>query len=299
MARARNIKPGFFTNEDLADCSVVARLLFIGMWTLADRDGFLEDRPKRIRCQVFPYDNLEIEELLTELLERGFIQRLSNGIVNVIWIPGFVKNQRPHPDEKASAFAADFAEAIKSQNQPRDLTATCALPSSSLNAECLNPDSLKAESPKAGPRKTTADAADGSPSNVEQVRQVFEHYRKHHPRSQNPAKGSKEWRNVAARLKEGYSVSDLCKAIDGNHLSPHHCGDNDTGTKYHSLELIFRESSKTAGFIEIAYHPPPVGLNQKNRRTASAAERFVQREMGNDDANSRLREVCDSDRRDV
>jgi len=48
MARSRNIKPGFFRNEMLAECSPLARLLFAGLWCLADRFGRLEDRPKRI-----------------------------------------------------------------------------------------------------------------------------------------------------------------------------------------------------------------------------------------------------------
>ena len=49
MARSRNIKPGFFKNEDLLDLPYEYRLLFVGLWTLADREGYLEDRPKRIR----------------------------------------------------------------------------------------------------------------------------------------------------------------------------------------------------------------------------------------------------------
>ena len=39
MSRSRNIKPGFFKNEHLAECQPLARLLFIGLWTLADREG--------------------------------------------------------------------------------------------------------------------------------------------------------------------------------------------------------------------------------------------------------------------
>lgn len=50
MAGARNIKPGFFTNDVLAACDQLARLLFAGLWTVADRAGRLEDRPKRIKA---------------------------------------------------------------------------------------------------------------------------------------------------------------------------------------------------------------------------------------------------------
>jgi len=48
MARTRSIKPSFFKNEFLAECEPMARLLFVGLWTLADRDGRLELRPRRI-----------------------------------------------------------------------------------------------------------------------------------------------------------------------------------------------------------------------------------------------------------
>jgi hypothetical protein len=49
MARARNIKPAFFKNEQLVELGMSTRLLFIGLWCLADREGRLEDRPKRIK----------------------------------------------------------------------------------------------------------------------------------------------------------------------------------------------------------------------------------------------------------
>lgn len=47
--RARDIKPGFFKNDQLADCSMAARLLFPGLWMMADREGRLENRPKKSR----------------------------------------------------------------------------------------------------------------------------------------------------------------------------------------------------------------------------------------------------------
>lgn len=71
MARARNIKPGFFANEDLAECEPLARLLFAGLWCLADREGRLEDRPKRIRAELLPYDMCDADSLLNQLQARG------------------------------------------------------------------------------------------------------------------------------------------------------------------------------------------------------------------------------------
>ena len=73
MARARNIKPGFYKNEDLAECSPWARLIFPGLWMLADREGRMEDRPKRIKGELLPYDSIDVDPLLEELARWGFI----------------------------------------------------------------------------------------------------------------------------------------------------------------------------------------------------------------------------------
>ena len=50
----RNIKPAFFKNELFAELSPFDRLLFIGLWVSWDREGRVEDRPKRIKMELFP-----------------------------------------------------------------------------------------------------------------------------------------------------------------------------------------------------------------------------------------------------
>ena len=75
MARARNIKPGFFRNADLAELPIEARLLFIGLWTIADREGRMEDRPKQIKMELFPADSLDCDDLLDQLAIVG-LERL-------------------------------------------------------------------------------------------------------------------------------------------------------------------------------------------------------------------------------
>jgi len=75
MARTRFIKPAFFRNQTLCECSPWARLLFIGLWTEADREGRLKDRPKQIEAELFPADDVDIEALLTELALSRFIIR--------------------------------------------------------------------------------------------------------------------------------------------------------------------------------------------------------------------------------
>lgn len=102
MARARNIKPGFFANDELGECNPLTRLMFIGMWTMADKKGRMEDRPKRIKATTLPYDNADCDELLNELVKHGFIIRYSVGENGYIQIINWDKHQNPHVKESAS-----------------------------------------------------------------------------------------------------------------------------------------------------------------------------------------------------
>lgn len=108
MARARNIKPSFFLNEHLAELDPLARLLFIGLWCIADREGRLEDRPKRIKAEVLPYDSCNVEKLLEDLASGPdpFITRYEVGGNKYILINNFKKHQNPHQNEKASVIPA-------------------------------------------------------------------------------------------------------------------------------------------------------------------------------------------------
>lgn len=140
MSRSRTIKPSFFNNDDLAECSPLARLLFIGLWTIADRAGRIEDRPKRIKAEILPFDDCNVDDLLTELKTRGFIIRYEAEGRRCIEVLNFVKHQRPHPKEPESelpAFqqlAVTPAEPWKVTAGPETTTASCALPSSSLHS---------------------------------------------------------------------------------------------------------------------------------------------------------------------
>ncbi len=102
MARARNIKPGFFTNDELVELPFSTRLLFIGLWTIADREGRLADRPKKIKMEIFPADDVNCDEALGELAGSGFITRYQADGVKVIEIANFAKHQAPHSTEKDS-----------------------------------------------------------------------------------------------------------------------------------------------------------------------------------------------------
>ncbi|HUT60450.1 MAG TPA: hypothetical protein VNA25_21610 [Phycisphaerae bacterium] len=123
----------------------------------------------------------------------------------------------------------------------------------------------RAEPDPSKPRTPTAD-----------INAVVEHYREFHPKA---CPGTKERHLVALRLQDGYSVEDLCRAIDGCHVTPHNLGANDRDTPYLSLELILRNSSQVTRFLENAANPPK-SRNEKERRTLDAAAAWIERVSG-------------------
>jgi hypothetical protein len=82
------------------------------------------------------------------------------------------------------------------------------------------------------------------------VAAVIDAYRKHHPRARP---GDVERKLIRARLAEGNTAADLIEAIDGNHLDPHCCGDNERGKTYHRLKLIFRDADHVTAYREVLH----------------------------------------------
>lgn len=106
MSRARNIKPGFFKNELLVDLPFEFRLLFVGLWTMADRDGRLEDRPTKIRMELFPADAVDVNAGLQALHDAGFVQRYEVDGKRFLQVLAWSKHQNPHMKEAASTIPA-------------------------------------------------------------------------------------------------------------------------------------------------------------------------------------------------
>lgn len=115
--RTRDLKPGFFRNPELKELRYEARLLFAGLWCMADRRGRLRDEAALIKADIMPYDNVKVEKLIDALAEKRLIIRYEADGCHYIWIPTFLKHQHPHPNEPESACppcpAEDRAEPVK------------------------------------------------------------------------------------------------------------------------------------------------------------------------------------------
>ena len=159
MARARNIKPGFFKNADLVETSFETRLLFVGLWTLADREGRLQDRPKQIKMELFPADNVDVDSCLNDLSQFGFITRYVADGKRVIQIVNFCKHQIPHgkeadsqlPDEHGvyTTHERNKSGLVTGNVSTRTSKAQCKHSASTVPEQCEHP--LNPESPFLNP----------------------------------------------------------------------------------------------------------------------------------------------------
>jgi len=102
--RIRLLHPEFFTDAVLAQCSDFARLVFAGLWLIADREGRLLDNVKMIDGLILPRDRRSSQKALDELAHHHRIRRYMTPLGGVIQIINFLKYQHPHPKEKPSPF---------------------------------------------------------------------------------------------------------------------------------------------------------------------------------------------------
>jgi len=96
MARNRQIKADFWSDEKIGRLSIPARLMFIGLWNFADDSGICRANPMYIKNQIFPYDNLttkKTHDILTECSLHGLIRLIEYSNEKYLEIINFTKHQ--------------------------------------------------------------------------------------------------------------------------------------------------------------------------------------------------------------
>jgi len=89
MARARMIKPEFWSDETLMKVSRDSRLLYIGMWTHADDYGVLFNSNRKLLGDIFPFDGKvaekDIDKWKNELIKNNFLITYKNYLIIRSW----------------------------------------------------------------------------------------------------------------------------------------------------------------------------------------------------------------------
>jgi hypothetical protein len=163
MARIRTVKPEFWTDEHVAECSVGARLLFIATWNFADDHGGLDRSAKQLKAQAFPYDNIDCEPLVQELLNARLLIEYEAEGKKYLHIRGFRKHQK---NEKPAAArfpvysgATDSASGVPDVSGGATATSNGSTAPSSGSSLLLGRESKGRESPQ-----PTAEASPRGPS---------------------------------------------------------------------------------------------------------------------------------------
>jgi hypothetical protein len=102
MPRIRTIKPSLWGDEKIAELSRDARLLFIGLVSLADDDGRFIASHQAITGYVFPNDTditpRKLTNWLSEIQQQGMVVLYNGGRVHCGAIPNYRRHQRiSHP----------------------------------------------------------------------------------------------------------------------------------------------------------------------------------------------------------
>ena len=207
MARARNIKPAFFMNEDLAESNdALGRILFIGLWTIADYKGDLEWRPGRIKAQLLPYDDCDIKKLAINLDKSGFVRFYSDGEKIYLNITNFVKHQNPHKNEREGG--SEIPSYTDEMRQVVDFkTITINLDKSGLirndfgtaPADSLNP---LTDSCLLNPNSPLVDSGESPAEKVDFVSKEFDRFWRNYPTKKAKKPALSAFRSLVKNKKE-------------------------------------------------------------------------------------------------
>lgn len=269
MSRIRTVKPELFRHEELFEAErqsgLPLRLIFIGLFTVADVAGRFRWRPRLLKLDIMPFDNFDFEQALNALTQFGFIERYEHAGEVYGWIPKFLKHQRPNKRESRSQLPASLQD-----------TCTHVHARGEMEGER---EMEKEEEREKEVEQERDSASSGLHPDDDPVIQIFLHWQRvmDHPKA---ILDPQRRRHIQAALKMGYSVEDLFRAVDGCSQTPHNRGQNDRGERYDGLHLILRSADQIDRFIRNAKKPPKPSnkADQRLNSNIEAAQNWLQRE---------------------
>jgi len=130
------LDPNIWRNHKFGYLSTIARLLFIGMITLADDEGRLQALPRFLKASIFPYDDVKEDDIISalqECLDTQLVQHYKNGLYEYCVLFGWEEHQTIRRDLFKKSTIPE-PPALQPRNvtvtpalQPRNVTVTPAL----------------------------------------------------------------------------------------------------------------------------------------------------------------------------
>ena len=135
MARIRTVKPELFKHEQLFEAEQridqPVRLAWIGLFTVADKEGRFKWRPRAIKTDIFPYDLVtDMSRILDELVTMKMLIRYADETGEEFGqIVNWHKHQRVRADEMKSTLpdskdCKELGETVTNPLRTRDVEVT-------------------------------------------------------------------------------------------------------------------------------------------------------------------------------
>lgn len=300
------VEPGFFTHPKtilltkLLGGDPLAPLYVLKLWAFCqDRRSDSHKLSSQLLAILCGYSGSNANKLESSLIASDFIRRDVDQVTVLGWADHNAKllaawsngSRGGRPKKSETEGESEISEKKSRNETSRKERAKKPQKSAEILEEKTQPkpnseENEKEESgfPKSREEHMSNESFDGGvgrdppdDEDLSPVEMVFRHYQRYYPRRFRRIHSDlKEWKLIKARLeKDGFTVMDLCDAIDGCRVSPHHQGVNDTGTCYDSLELIVRDVKHVQQFIEHYESQGRPVLSAKTQRTMFAAEQFA------------------------
>ncbi len=272
MTYIRTVKPELFTHEDLflseVKYALPLRLAFIGLFCSCDKEGRFKWYPNRLKIYIAPFDNLDFSSVLDALLEIGLIKKYENNGEFFGCIPTWNKHQCVNNRERSSV--------LPPIEESTEIHFGCDA-WGTRGARRSRGREGKGKERNRREQNTLSNLANDDLICENDEQKVFAHWQSvmKHPSSKLDVKRKKI---IADALKLGYSVQQLCDAIQGCAATPHNMGQNDRGEIYDGLHLIFR-SENIDRFIRNHANPPRIKskADQFTQANIQAGQKFIDR----------------------
>lgn len=124
MARIRTIKPDFFRHAGLYDAEqetgLPLRVAFAGLWTAADREGRFQWRPRELKLDCLPFDEVDFARVLDALRTRGHVVKYAIDGQEYGVIPSWHQHQVINNREAQSVIPAPTETSMESDTSTRE-----------------------------------------------------------------------------------------------------------------------------------------------------------------------------------
>lgn len=284
MGRIRTVKPELFRHEALfeaeQDYQLPLRLAFIGLFTCCDKEGRFRWRPRQLKLDILPYDDIDFSRVLDALATRDFLVKYEVEGEVYGYIPSWHKHQNINNKEAESNLPSiedgtvlgiiSPCEISKKLNENNDFLTRDArvnVASSTRNQSCLESllnsqgererEREKEEEGNIQKEKQAKEKVSVCKNeNINQaIVEIFEFWK---TKLQHPSAklDDKRRRCIRSALAMGFSVTQLQEAITGCSQTPHNLGHNERGERYDGLHVIFKNSDNIDRFIRNCHNPP-------------------------------------------